>query len=81
MPPAGVRLVGLRSTDGVSPTLHIQARQCGAVAAGLLMVMRLGLLGGFEQTRTLAQTLADEHWAHHIDPQGEWLDRGNRPMA
>jgi hypothetical protein len=45
----------------------------GLTTAVLAVVLRAGLQNGFEQTRTMGETLAREHWEKHIDPHGEWL--------
>jgi hypothetical protein len=50
-----------------------------AAAAGLMLVVRIGLFSGFEHTREMGRTLAMRHWERHIDGTGEWL--GPPPMA
>lgn len=46
----------------------------GAVAAVLVLVVRIGVMAGFEQTRELGNQLAMAHWDRHIDPDHEFLD-------
>lgn len=49
----------------------------GAVAAVLVLVMRIGVMAGFEHTRELGNQLAAAHWDRHIDPNHEFLDPPN----
>lgn len=54
--------------------LHI-ARGCfGAVAAIIIVTLRVGAMVGIEQTKDLGDQLAAAHWDRHIDPNNEWLD-------
>ena len=54
--------------------LHLARGSMGAAAALLVLVMRVGVLGGLEQTRAAGEALAKAHWDKHIDPDGEWFD-------
>jgi len=54
--------------------LRIAQGCLGAVAAVLVLVVRFGMVAGFEQTRDLGQQLAAAHWDRHIDPNNEFLD-------
>jgi hypothetical protein len=54
--------------------LHIARVCCGAVAASLVLVVRVGVMTGVYRTRDLGQQLAAAHWDRHIDPNHEWLD-------
>ena len=53
--------------------LQVTRVSLGLVAAALLMVMRTGIIDGFERTRAAGARLAQEHWDKHIDPEREWF--------
>lgn len=46
-----------------------------ATAAAIVLLMRIGVIAGFEETRNLGEQMAAAHWERHIDPTGEWLPR------
>jgi hypothetical protein len=48
--------------------IHLARMSLGAAAAVLTLLMRAGLLTGFEQTKQMGQALALRHWEQHIDP-------------
>jgi len=54
--------------------LHAARGSMSAAAALLILVTRVGIVGGMEQTRTAGEALAKTHWKNHIDPNNEWLD-------
>jgi hypothetical protein len=69
----------LRMRPDLSPwqraQVHIARVSLASAAAVLLMLMRVGILSGFEHTHQLGQQLADAHWNRHIDPDGEFFGR------
>ncbi len=68
----------LRMRPNLSPWQRVKlriAQGClGAVAAVLVLVVRAGMVAGFEETRELGKQLAAAHWDRHIDPDNEFLD-------
>ena len=68
----------LRMRPSLSPWQRVKlriAQSClGAVAAVLMLVVRVGMVAGIEETRDLGEQLAAAHWDRHIDPNNEFLD-------
>lgn len=54
--------------------IHAARFSLAAAASLLLLLMRMGIMSGFEQTRRMGEQLATAHWNRHIDPDREFLD-------
>ena len=54
--------------------IHAARFSLAAAASLLVLLMRMGIMGGFEQTRRMGEQLAAAHWNRHIDPNREFLD-------
>jgi anti-sigma factor RsiW len=69
----------LRMRPNLSPwqrvQLYVARISLSAVAALIVLIIRVGILSGLERTQALGQALASAHWDRHIDPDHEWLDR------
>ena len=69
----------LRMRPNLSPwqraQLYIARASLSAVAAVIVLVVRVGIISGIERTEAMGQALAAAHWDRHIDPDHEWLDR------
>lgn len=78
---AAERLLRMRPNLSVWQRTQIYAARLSltAAAAGLTLIVRMGLFSGFEQTQEIGRTLAMRHWERHIDGTGEWL--GPPPLA
>lgn len=61
--------------------IHIARLSWPAAAAVLLLIVRAGMLVGFQQTRQLGTQLTASHWDRHIDPTGEFLGPGPRDLT
>jgi len=74
---AAARLLRMRPnlTPWQRAQVHLARVSLGAVAAGLMLMARVGILAGVEQTQSMGQALASAHWDRHIDPDGEFLQR------
>jgi len=74
---AASRLLRMRPnlTPWQRAQVHLARVSLGAVAATLMLMARVGILAGVEQTQSMGQTLASAHWDRHIDPDGEFLQR------
>ena len=72
---AAQRLLRMRPhlTPWQRASVHMARLSVGAAAALLTLLMRTGVLSGFEQTRQLGEQLAQRHWERQIDPTGEWM--------
>ncbi len=57
--------------------IHAARFSLAAAASLLLLLMRVGIMSGFEQTRRMGEQLAAAHWDRHIDPDREFLDPPN----
>lgn len=57
--------------------VHMARLSVGVAAALVMLVVRTGLITGFEETRNLGEQLAEKHWERHIDPNGEWFGPRN----
>jgi hypothetical protein len=53
--------------------IHMARMSVGAAAAMLGLLMRAGILTGFDRTRELGGKLAACHWQRQVDPDGEYL--------
>ncbi|NLX12810.1 MAG: hypothetical protein GXY44_04045 [Phycisphaerales bacterium] len=54
--------------------IHAARFSLAAAASLLMLLMRMGIMTGFEQTRRMGEQLAAAHWNRHIDPDREFLD-------
>ena len=67
----------LRTRPNLSPwqraQIYIARASLSAVAAMIVLIIRVGIISGFERTEALGQALASAHWDRHIDPNHEWL--------
>jgi hypothetical protein len=61
--------------------IHTGRLTMSASAAAILLLMRIGLVAGIEETRDLGEQMAAAHWERHIDPTGEWLPRDHDANA
>ncbi len=72
---AASRLLRIRPdlTPWQRAQVHLVRVSAGAVAAMLVLVVRVGAYRGLEHTRSAGEHLAAVHWDRHIDPDHEWL--------
>lgn len=73
----------LKSRPRLSLTQRVQLQMTRATltaaAAGLMIVLRVGALAGWERVEADGERLALAHWERHVDPTGEWM--GPPPVA
>ncbi len=53
--------------------LHVTRLSAGFAAAAILLVMRVGIVGGIEHVQNVGENLAESYWDNHSDPENDWL--------
>lgn len=81
---AAERLLRMRPDLTRAQRLYIHGARIsvGVAAAALTLLLRFGVMTGFERAREIGDTLADrqwQHWQKEADPSGEWI--GRRPTV